>query len=86
MKAKLIGYRQLDFTTEKGDSVKGTSVYMSYGETGVVGEIATKFFLRPEMTAFLELTVGKSYSVEFNPNGRLMSINEMPATAATEKK
>lgn len=73
MLVKLNGYKNLDFVTEEGNAIKGTQLFVSYAEEGVVGEMTDKLFLRDGL-ALPALTVGAALNVEFNRKGKVIGV------------
>ena len=75
MKAILRGYKNLDFTTEKGDTVKGTKIFYGFTNEGVIGEEVAENFIRDDVLGKMELKIGGFINVEFSNKGKLIRID-----------
>ena len=70
MEVKILGFRNFDFTNDKGERIRGVSVFVSYPDDGVTGEIATKITIsNPELWQQLKDAVG---GVSFIPGATVM--------------
>lgn len=69
----LLGYRPLDFTTDDGNAVKGTQLFVRFPEDGVTGEMCDKLFVRDgiELPA---LTPGMTLDIRFNRKGKVAAV------------
>lgn len=69
----LLGYRKLDFTTDDGNAVKGTQLFVRFPEDGVTGEMCDKLFVRDgvELPA---LTPGMTLDISFNRKGKVAAV------------
>ena len=87
MKMTLLGYRQLDFTGNDGNAVKGTTLFVSFQENGVLGEATDKLFVRSDI-AIPKLEIGKPFIVNFNRRGKVESISlaKLSINPAAESK
>lgn len=65
----LLGYKLLDFTNDRGESVKGTQAFVSFQEDGVTGQRTDKLFFKDGMV-IPELTPGMTLDVAYNRKGK----------------
>lgn len=79
MKITLRGLRKLDFKTEDGSIVKGTQLFMSYEEDGILGEKTDKLFVRDGFE-LPTLTPGGQLDIAFTNKGKPESIKVIPAS------
>jgi len=77
MKAKLLGTRQLDFTSKDGNQIKGTNLFLAFPEDGVTGHATDKIFIRSDISLPAGMKVGGEIQVFFNRKGRVEAV--MPA-------
>lgn len=86
MHMKLLGYREVDFISDKGVPVKGTNLYVAYdGDPKVMfGQEAAKLFVRDDMQ-LPTLTVGMTLNVIFNQKGRVVAVETVGGSSATVK-
>ena len=78
MQMILLGYKVLDFTNDRGESVKGTQGFMAFPENGVTGQRTDKLFFKDgfELPA---LTPGMALEVAFNHRGKPEKVTAIPA-------
>lgn len=70
---KLHGFKPLEFPDEKGNLVKGTNLFTSYPEDGVIGEACGKLFIRDGME-LPPLTVGMMLDITYNRKGKVVAV------------
>jgi len=70
----LVGFRELDFTDDKGNSVKGTQLHTTYSEDGVTGKACGKTFIRAGSMELPPLTVGMALDITYNRKGKVTSV------------
>ena len=75
---KLVGFRKLDFLDENGSPVKGTQLFTTYPEDGVIGEMSGKIFVRDGME-LPSLTPGMMLDITYNRKGRVVAVKAAPA-------
>jgi hypothetical protein len=82
MKCKLLGYQEMDFTTDKGDKIEGAKIHIGYPMDGVKGMFTSNHFVRSELLIATPLKDGAMYNAEFVPTpsgkSRLVSFEEVP--------
>ena len=82
MRVCVRGIRELDFKTENGDEVKGTQVFYSHPEEGVIGEKTDKLFIRKgSLQLPPELAPGKYLDIFCDTKGRLEYIQAVSTSA-----
>ncbi len=75
------GIRELDFKTEDGE-VKGTQVFYSHPEEGVIGEKTDKLFIRKGSFQLPpELAPGKYFDIFCDTKGHVEHIQAVTASA-----
>lgn len=75
MKIEVSGYRFCQFTDDKGNEVKGTSVYFLKEADGVIGVVQDKFFIKDVVEQAklpANFRVGAKIDVEYGPRGRVV--------------
>lgn len=73
MYINLLGIKQLDFKAEDNSPIKGTQLFYSHKEEGVVGERTDKMFLRDGFP-LPEVTPGDTLDITYNRHGKPESI------------
>ena len=76
MKVRLLGVRELDFTANDNSKIKGSQLFTSYPEEGVVGEMTDKFFVR-EGFDLPPLKPGEILEISFNKKGKPESVKSV---------
>lgn len=72
MRACVRGTRELDFKTANGDEVKGTQIFYSHPDDGVIGEKTDKLFIRKgSLQLPPELAPGKYLDIFCDTKGRV---------------
>lgn len=75
MRVCVRGIRELNFKTENGDEVKGTQVFYSHPEEGVIGEKTDKLFIRKgSLQLPPELAPGKYFDIFCDTKGHVEHI------------
>jgi len=77
MTVKLEGYRDVSFNNDKGETITGTSLWLSWALTGegASGNEVDKFFISSNGAVQLPaLKVGQAYTAGFNNKGKLQSL------------
>lgn len=82
MQAKLLGVRKLDFKDDSGTPIKGTQIFISYLEDGVLGEMAEKKFL-PDGFDMPALNPGNLLDLNCNTKGKILGIKVIPTSPST---
>lgn len=77
MDYKLIGFKDVDFTTQDGNRITGVKLYFTYVDGYVDGEAAEIVgYYKPD-AASLELEIGGYYSITYNKWGKVQSITKV---------
>lgn len=79
MQMILLGYKHLDFTNDKGETVKGTQAFVSFTEDGVEGQRTDKLFFK-EGFELPDLKPGMTLDVVFNRKGKAEQVVAAPAS------
>lgn len=74
----LLGHKSLDFTTDKGEPVKGIQVFVAYTEDGVTGQRTDKLFFRDGFELPDGLKPGVTLDVAFNHRGKPEKVTVVP--------
>lgn len=82
-KAKVIGFKKVDFKADNGDSISGTTIFLGLTKDGVFGYDARKYFLKAEKFEPIikpfgnepSKLVGREVNVEFNEYGKPENIS-----------
>ena len=86
MKCKLVGVKNVDYTSKKtGKQVTGFNLYVTYQAENVDGLVATDFYVRSDfhMDGFV---IGDDINVFFNQYGGVDEILRIPAAPDANKK
>lgn len=79
MKANLVGIRSnVRFEDNRtGEVIEGTSIYVTYNDPAVVGQIADKFFLKSTLMipCIPDLAPGQTLDISFNQRGKVVDVN-----------
>lgn len=77
MRVKVHGYREVDMVDEKtGKPIVGVSLYISYPQDGVFGEMVTRQFISEQLRSACGYRpeVGKTIDLEYGPNGKPVGV------------
>lgn len=76
MRAKVLGKREVAFTTKDGKEIDGVSIYYSYEEAKVTGLAADKLFLSNEKLRGIEWDpkIGDEFQPLFNRYGKVDTV------------
>jgi hypothetical protein len=89
MRCKLLGFQEMDFTTDKGDQIQGAKIHIGYPMDGVKGLFTSNHFVRSELILGTNLKDGGMYNVEFVPTpsgkSKLVSFEEAQAQQPQQK-
>lgn len=73
MNHRLLGFRELDFKSDRGEAIKGTQLFVGFDENGVTGQAVDKLFVRDGLD-LPELTPGMVLDVQYNRKGRVVAV------------
>ena len=88
MKVNVLGTRAVNFTNNNGETVKGTSIWLSWALTGenASGQESEKFFIAEGGAIQApSLKVGQEYTAGFNNKGKLVSLTTETKTFTAVK-
>lgn len=81
MKVNLIGLRELDFETDKGDQVQGIKIFIAYPDEGVYGNTVDSRFISANMFEKLGVPVkdlidhiDQVIDIEISPKNKIVGI------------
>lgn len=79
MKVKLFGVRKMDFTSSKGETIKGLKLYIGYCENGVEGFVTDSLFVPENKTDMLAINpsefIAKDIYIDFDIKGKAQSVS-----------
>ena len=75
MKAKLIGYSPVEFTTSDGKIVEGMTISVGCQDEHTTGMRAERFFVKKQIQ-IPQLKIGDDINVYFTPRGNLDAITK----------
>lgn len=78
MKVIVHGIKTLDFKANDNSTIKGTQLFISYEEDGVVGQRTDKLFLK-DGVSIPSIAPGNVLDVTFNRHGKPESIRVIPS-------
>lgn len=73
MEAKLVGVQTVNFTNNKGETIKGTNVYCAFEDSNVNGLRTEKFFLKDGIK-LPECKINDTIEITFNMKGKVEKI------------
>ena len=74
MIVKLLGFRNLDFTTNKGDVIRGFNLYVGFEDPEVSGLHTEKFFVKEGIELPKDTKINDSIDIAFNMKGKVDAI------------
>lgn len=77
MNAKILGYKPVSFQANSGETIKGISLYLSFPDEQVIGEMAERYFLRNVSNLSKELKIGDKIDVTYDRKGKIESISKL---------
>ena len=89
MKVNLLGYKEVDFTNENNEHIKGTNLFVAHEDDDVTGLMTDKYFIKPTIAIPKGLELNKPFNVEFNRKGKVVSVSlvtKMSINASAESK
>lgn len=76
MKATILGKRKVDFSTDDGRNIVGTTVWLGFDDdSDVEGLYSEKTFLSNSVASYKDLAVGADVDVTYNRKGKVISIS-----------
>ncbi|MCX4341755.1 MAG: hypothetical protein OSJ72_19260 [Lachnospiraceae bacterium] len=75
MKAKLIGYAPVGFTTPNGKLVEGMTISVGYSDEHTTGMRAKRFFVKKEI-GIPQVKIGEDINIFFNQRGKVEAITK----------
>lgn len=81
MQATLLGVRKLDFKDDSGAPIKGTQIFISHREDGVLGEMAEKKFLADGFN-MPTINPGDLLDLDCNTKGKILGIKVISGSPA----
>lgn len=79
MRARVLGVAAVDFVSNDGNRIKGTSLYVAFADEAVTGEKCDKVFLRGEIELPQGIKIGSEVELGFNMRGKVESISAVKA-------
>lgn len=73
MEAKLIGVQDINFTNNKGESIRGTNIFCAFNDDNVEGLRTEKFFLKDGI-ALKDIKLNDIIEITFNMKGKVEMI------------
>lgn len=76
---KVVGFRDVDFTDDKGKRISGVSLYVIHPEDGVTGQMAEKIFLNSDTLYKLNFApvVGETVGIQYGRRNRILAIQKV---------
>ncbi len=78
MKVTLHGIKHLDFKTNENSTIKGTQLFISYEDEGIIGRRTDKLFLKDGFP-IPSVEPGNVLEVTFNRHGKPENIRVIPS-------
>lgn len=76
MEAILRGVAELNFTSQTGNHVEGTNLYISFPDKNVNGEKCERVFASVEISFPDNIKIGDTVNLFFNHKGKLEAITK----------
>ena len=74
MLIRLLGLKQVNFMSDTGDRVEGTTLYIAHPDPDVTGNYAGDVFVRKEIAIPQGIKPGDDLDMQFTKKGKLISI------------
>lgn len=74
MQAKLLGIQSISFINNKGESISGTNIFLTFPDENVEGLRTEKFFLKKEIKLPKDTKLNDILNLLFNHKGRIEMI------------
>jgi hypothetical protein len=80
-KMKVVGFRDVDFTDDKGRRITGVSLYVNHPEENVSGQMAEKIFLNANtlFDGHYSPVVGQTIGIDYGRKGHIVGISVVDA-------
>ncbi len=75
MKAKLIGFSPVGFTTSDGKVIEGMTLSVGYTDENTTGMRADRFFVKKEIEV-PQVKIGENINIIFNQKGKVEAITK----------
>ena len=75
MKAKLIGFSPVGFTTPAGKLIEGMTLSVGYTDENTTGMRAERFFVKKEIE-IPQVKIGENINIFFNQKGKVEAITK----------
>lgn len=72
---KLIGLQSVNFTSNNGETICGTNIWVAYSDENVTGLKSQKFFLKKEIQ-LPEVKPNDNLRLTFDMKGRVISVEK----------
>lgn len=76
MEVILRGVAELNFTSQTGNHVEGTNLYISFPDKNVTGEKCERVFASTEISFPDKMAIGDTINLFFNSRGKLEAITK----------
>lgn len=70
MQVQLLGIEDINFSNDKGEVIKGSTIYVSFKDERVNGLKTSKFFIRDNIQ-FPECKLNDTINLSFNMKGKV---------------
>ena len=77
MKVKLMGVQDLDFSTDSGDRIKGSNLFVAFEDEHVTGMKTDKLFIREDIKFPENVKIGEQLDILFNMKGKPETISKI---------
>lgn len=75
MKAKLVGFSQIDFQNGDGERIAGTNLFVTYPDDRVSGVKTDKFFVK-DSVELPQVKLNEEINIFFNQRGKVEAITK----------
>ncbi len=74
MKVKFVGIQELNFQTDRGDSIVGHNLFILYEEKNITGLKASKVFVKEGINLPKDVKLNDMLDISFNMKGKVEAI------------
>ena len=74
MQVQILGFQMVDFTTKKGDVIRGSNLFVGWEDENVTGMHTEKFFVKDGIELPKDTKINDSVDLSFNMHGKVEAI------------
>ncbi len=74
MQVQILGFQMVDFTTKKGDVIRGSNLFVGWEDENVTGMHTEKFFVKDGIELPKDTKINDRVDLSFNMHGKVEAI------------